>query len=276
MVMAYGHVMQCHSCDHVADDILGISKHAALKHRTSAIDTYIKLACNGVRPTCACGCGEHTKFYTINVGFARYVRGHSQRVHNNWGHNKEVHARSTLARIASHARGEWQAWNKGQTAETDVRVANNGAAISVALQAMPKELQRRANCMRDARLDGRIPSLTGPDHPQWNGGTSALATYCHSSSKLYATWKYPKLLASNFTCQRCGGNQRLEVHHCGERMAAIIKRFAEQLGYDGTDATQQLKYQVAEAVATYHVEADVPGIVLCVSCHDREHASGSA
>jgi hypothetical protein len=129
--------------------------------------------------------------------------------------------------------------------------------------------------MKDSWARGAIVPLTGPAHPQWNGGTSALSAYCHGHSKLYATWKYPKLLATNFTCQRCSGNDRLEVHHCGERMAAIIKRFADQLGYDGTEATQHLKHAVAEAVATYHVEADVPGVVLCQRCHDLEHAASA-
>ncbi len=57
-----------------------------------------------------------------------------------------------------------------------------------------------------------------------------------------------------------------------ERMATIIKRFAVELGYDGTKATQHLKHDVANAVASYHVDADVPGIVLCATCHDLEHA----
>jgi hypothetical protein len=265
--------MQCHSCDHVADDILGISKHASLKHSTPAIDTYIKLMCEGVRPTCACGCGENTKFYTVNIGFSKYAQGHHSRVHNNWGHNKEARERSHDARAASYARGEWQAWNKGLSTETDERLAAYGAKTSATLQSMPDERQRRAECMREARLDGRIPTLTGPAHSQWNGGTSALAAHCHGHTKLYQQWKYPKLLAANFACTRCGSNVRLEVHHCGERMAAIIKRFADQLGYDGTDATQHLKHRVAEAVAAYHVEADVPGTVLCAACHDLAHAA---
>ena len=264
--------MQCHSCGYVADNILGVSRHAALKHGISATDTYIALMCDGVRPTCACGCGEHTKFYTVNAGFVKYVRGHHARVHNNWGHNDAAKQKSHDSRAASFNRGEWQAWNKGETSETHPSVAQYGATYAAKLAVDPTERQVRADRLRKNRLDGTVRTLTGPEHSQWNGGTAALSAHCHGHSKLYAEWKYPKLLASNFTCESCGSNQKLEVHHRVERMATIIKRFAVELGYDGTKATQHLKHDVANAVASYHVDADVPGIVLCVTCHDLEHA----
>lgn len=273
--VAYDHCMiRCPdlSCSFSSENIISVSRHAALKHGIPAIDTYVALICNGVRPTCACGCGEHTKFYTVNAGFVKYVRGHHVRVINNWGHNPIARENSRIARKASYVRGEWQAWQKGLTKETDERVAAAGRKESETLRADPEELQRRSDRMRKNRLDGTIRTLTGPEHSQWNGGTAALSAYCHGHSKLYAEWKYPKLVAAKFTCESCGSSHKLEVHHRVERMATIIKRFAVELGYDGTKATQHLKHDVANAVASYHVDADVPGIVLCATCHDLEHA----
>lgn len=131
--------------------------------------------------------------------------------------------------------------------------------------------------MRQQWEDENIVSLRGADHPRWRGGVSHLSAHCHASNKLYREWKFPKLQASGFKCSRCGksgsDNVKLHVHHDKEHMSDIIKRFSAAFGYEGREDQQGMKESIAEAVASYHVDNNVSGIVLCDECHKGEHPS---
>ena len=71
---------------------------------------------NGVRPTCKCGCGEYTEIrYDGGAHFVDYVRGHHNRVHNNWGHNEKAKLHSAETRRKQYASGERIQWNKDKS-----------------------------------------------------------------------------------------------------------------------------------------------------------------
>jgi hypothetical protein len=79
---------------------------------------------NGVKPTCNCGCGVVPKFLTITNGYREYVRGHSSRINNNWGHNIEAIRKSHETQKKMYESGELTIWNKGLTID-DPRVKDN-------------------------------------------------------------------------------------------------------------------------------------------------------
>lgn len=221
---------KCPLCDkYETQNLNSLRIHAQKQHKLAARDLYLKLFLNCEEPKCACGCGKVTKFLTLQRGFAKYVRGHYARVHNNWGHNKEALKKSQDIRREMHKRGEITVWNKGQTTETDERIADLGRKCSNTIMGDPHKLAVRAERMRTNRLNGTIPTLKGEKHSQWKGGTSTISARCHGSHKLFKYWKYPKLKAAGFKCQRCGNDNHLQVHHNGERMADIIHRFVTQL-----------------------------------------------
>jgi len=219
---------------------------------------------DGKEPTCACGCGETTKFVTLQKGYSEYVLGHAARVHNNWGHNKSAQEKSLKKR---RDEGLWSRnpWNRGKSKENDPVFAK----ISEAAYNSTSEKIRKSQKMRDQWQTGIITPLTGSAHSQWRDGTSALQPLVRSH--IYNSWVYPKLKASGFRCSKCGGTRDLEVHHNEERFASILHRAIAELGEPG-DSFER-KSMIAEWVSDYHLKQDVSGVVLCVACHDAHHFS---
>lgn len=244
--------------------------HAQKKHGLKSRDLYVRLFLSGVEPKCKCGCGETPKFWTLQRGFAEYVRGHHSRVKNNWGHNQSAQKKSQDVRREMHKRGEIPIWNKGETKETDSRVATYGRVGSHTLKTDPDCQKQRAEHMSDQWKSGSLKPLKGANHSQWKGGTSALQPLVRS--RLYHAWTYPKLKLAGFKCLKCEWpGLGLEVHHNGERFASILYKAIAELGEPGDDFEK--KSTIADWVVAYHVENDVPGIVLCEDCHEREHAA---
>jgi hypothetical protein len=251
----------CPVCkEYETSDLDSIRIHSQKKHKLSSIELYSHLFLNGTEVKCACGCGETPKFWSLQRGFAKFVRGHSARVNNNWGHNEAAREKSLKKR---RDQGLWSRdpWNRGKTKESDERLLRSS-------ETMIKLHGERYSClMKENRLSGAIPSLTGSSHPKWRGGTSALGPLCRS--KIYRTWAFPKLQAAGFKCSRCDTTRDLEVHHDGERFAEIMHKGIETLGEPGDDWDR--KECFAEWVSWYHTENDVSGKVLCSLCHDATH-----
>jgi len=200
---------------------------------------------------CKCGCGDTVK--------NEWSKGHYSRAHNNWGHNPTAIKNSANTRREQFKNGERKVWNKGLTAETDERVANN--MINMHKWARSKEGRKiRSENMKQNRLNGTIPTLYGKDSSQWKGGTSPLSARVYASNKLYKDWKFPILKKAKFKCEECGDNNNLHVHHDKERMADILKRFVKD-------------NNPVEKIVDYHIYSKVSGVVLCETHHKKQHPS---
>lgn len=251
----------CPVCkEYQSSDLDSIRIHSQKKHKLSSMELYSQLLLKGAEVKCACGCGQTPKFWSLQRGFAKYVRGHSARVNNNWGHNETAKEKSLKKR---RAEGLWSRdpWNRGKTKDNDERLQKSSDTM--------KKLhgERYSRLMRDNRLSGAIPSLTGSSHSRWKGGTSALGPLCRS--KIYRTWAFPKLQAAGFKCTRCPSTHDLEVHHDGERFAEIMQKGIQTLGEPGEDWDR--KECFAEWVSWYHEINNVSGAVLCTACHVEQH-----
>jgi len=258
---------KCPSCDKEFDKLISLSIHYRHEHNGKAEHLCVLISYGGCQPLCACGCGKPTRFLSVEKGFTTYLRGHSQKIKNNWGHNPTVRDKSHASRNASYARGEWSAWNKGETKETDERLSAYGKLNS---QNFSEEKKREySERMSRHRLDGTVPTLRGKAHSQWKGGTSALAPLARA--RIYAKWTYPKLASSGFKCSGCGSSKSLEVHHSGKRFAEILHEGIETLGEPGDDFDR--KDCFCDWVLRYHLQHDIPGIVLCATCHESLHAT---
>lgn len=261
-------MFKCTRCDQSFDKLKCLALHAKRKHNVNIRQLYIEVVCDGVEPTCACGCKEPVTFYTLNAGFATYKRGHVQRVKNNWGHNAACLHKSQNVRREMHKQGKIKVWNRGESLNSDPRLASLGKKCSETIRSNPIELKNRSVRMRENRLSGVIKTLTGSLHSQWKGGSSNIQPLARSN--LHKPWTYPKLKASNFMCQRCGSSLKLEVHHNGERFAEILQKAIFEFG--GYDDSFERKELISKWVVDYHVNNDVSGIVLCEECHHKEHA----
>lgn len=268
-------------CRQLFHSIISLSVHYRKRHEKTAKTLYMALHTNGKPQSCKCGCGEETRFLDITRGFSVYKVGHNSRVSNNY--QTDGSAESSLAtRRAMLEAGEWkpfvcnntgQRWSKGKTKITDERIKRAVEKLS------PKEIRRRSEAMKQAWKSGRIQPLVGAQHPKWKGGVSGLVTSCHANKKLYEEWKYPLLAAAGFACSVCGVNKGpFEVHHDKERMSDIVHNIAIAHGWNDYYAltpskdSYELKVAIVEAVATYHIDNHVSGIVLCERCHKTEHA----
>jgi very-short-patch-repair endonuclease len=144
---------KCTECSKEYDSLKSLSNHRFQKHGIKPIDTYNDYVLNGSNYTCACGCGEETKFLGVVKGYREYIRGHASRVNNNWGHNPEAIRKSHETQKKMHASGEITIWNKGLTID-DSRVKDNidkimsnpnrGKKISIALSGIEKSEDHKA------------------------------------------------------------------------------------------------------------------------------------
>jgi len=257
--------MQCPKCNYQTDNLSSLRVHAAKRHALSSEELYLAvISLDGVRPTCKCGCGEPTKFITLQKGYSEFILGHAARVNNNWGHNQAALEKS-LKRRRDERLWSKDPWNRGLNKETDGRVMKMGDTIR------RRHGKAYAERMRKNRASGVIPTLQGPEHSQWKGGTSHLSTLCHGNYRLYQFWKFPKLQAAGFKCSRCDSNKNLHVHHDDERMSSIIREHRAQ--FPEGELTYEQKLQVVNDVIDYHIRECVSGIVLCERCHKHEHES---
>lgn len=264
----------CPICDRQFEKLQSLSIHYRNKHKGTAEQLAVKLLHGGIRPTCMCGCGEETKFFSITQGFGEWKKGHVSRVRNNWGHNKEALRKSHETTRKKYESGVLDVWNKGLTKESDPRIVKYGKAGSKSIMSNHDLRKRRSERMTMQRATGITMTPTGPDHPKWKGGTSQLGALCHGNNRLYQEWKFPKLQAANFKCERCGSSEQLHVHHDVELMSEIVNHYRWTLYPDiEGELDWNGKNVIVEAVVDHHLGEDVSGLVLCRSCHDDEHAS---
>jgi very-short-patch-repair endonuclease len=113
---------KCEICNKGYDTLWGLSSHNVKKHDIKPQETFIKHNLEDKIPYCKCGCGEVPKFLGIQKGFRDYIRGHSSKVNNNWGHNTESQKKSKETQKKLYKSGELVIWNKGLTKEDDERL----------------------------------------------------------------------------------------------------------------------------------------------------------
>lgn len=261
---------KCPECDYF-DELGGLRRHCVRSHDITAESLYRVLFLNGKEPACECGCGQViTKFWGIEKGFSKFVRGHHSRVHNNWGHNKAAQEKSQDVRREMHKRGEITIWNKGETKETDERLRAYGAKGSETIKSQPELLQQRSDDMKRYWETGVIVPLSGSSHSMWKGGTSALQNLVRSH--LFRAWSRPIMERDRFTCQHCGKQGTLCVHHDQERFAEILQKAMQHLqASDATQLTFDQKQELSLWVIDYHLDNKISGVVLCEKCHEEVH-----
>lgn len=243
-----------------------------MRHKVDSKTLYLRLFCNDVEPTCACGCNEKVKFNGLQTGFSKFVQGHAARVSNNWGHNENAQKKSQGVRREMHKRGEIKLWCKGLTKETDERIASLSEKGKNTILNNPNERLKRSKRMTENRLSKKVPDLKGSDHPQWKGGTSNLQPICRS--RLHERWVRPILVRDQFTCRHCDSNNKLVVHHDKIRFADTLHTAMAQFNIANVnDLSFEEKDVIAEWIVDYHVKNDISGITLCEDCHKKAHAS---
>lgn len=261
-------------CEKEYDNMLSLSLHYRKIHKLSAKQLYIDYNCDGIEPTCKCGCGEEVKFLSINIGFREYRRGHKARITNPHVYRtKETFEKLSKTRIQKFEDGKLSTWNKGLKKGDHEAFERQAKTFSENLSQ--EERERRSEHLKDQWENNNwkdVMHQSGENHSQWKGGTSEVTYRCHGSRKLYQDWKYPILKKGNFQCINCQNNQKLEVHHDKETMSEIINRFMNEYNPE-KKKDWAISTIVVNAVVDYHIEKNVSGKTLCYDCHKLEHPS---
>ncbi len=89
-------------------------------------------------------------------------------------------------------------------------------------------------------------------------------------------WNFPLLKEANFKCQKCDSQSELSVHHDKETFSSIMRRaYKDTLGIESKEAkawlTYEQKHAVAEKIVEIHINEKISGVVVCHSCHEKEH-----
>lgn len=274
---------KCPECHEQYSNSLKMLAHARYVHKFNQETVYRKLHSIVDNPVCECGCEALVPYITFSIGYRKYARGHASRVKNNFNTEKAMD-NSIKKRREMLKDGTWKpyvnnetgtVWNAGLTKE-DPRVAKQ-----IAKRETPEYKAISSKRMKDARLDGTTPTLYGKDSSQWKGGITALSFTCRANVRLYKEWKYPILRQTQFKCSRCSSVSGVEVHHDKETFSEIYSRIAYSLDYplrlteamdpDTDPAINELKLFISDAVAQYHVDNNVSGVVLCEGCHKKQH-----
>ncbi len=260
---------KCKLCKEVEfDNYTSLSRHMGRTHKMDTTQFYVDYNLNGTWPLCKCGCKNRVLWSWQLKRFRDYCQGHQSRVHNNWGHNQKAIDASSETRRHQYESGERQVWNKGLTSETDAQVKEYGKTVAEVFTQDRKD--KYSDIMSKNRLDGTVPTLYGPNHPNWKGGVSDINVLARARTKLYKEWKYPILVRDGFKCVECGETTNLHVHHDKEQMCEVIKR---HLVDDMNPKTFEEKAMIADAVVDYHINNHVSGITLCGKCHEKRHPS---
>lgn len=71
---------KCKVCEKVFKNSRAFSSHLHRGHGINVQEYYIEYMCNGIKPTCLCGCGGLTTWSPTTFSFRRYLAGHNIRV----------------------------------------------------------------------------------------------------------------------------------------------------------------------------------------------------
>ena len=261
-------MLKCNHCEQEYETYVSLIRHATRTHKVNSVQFYVDFYLRGIWPLCKCGCNQKTKYSHQLKGFRDYCQGHQSRVKNNWGHNKSAITKSSDTRRKQFECGERTVWNIGLTKETDVIVKLYGEKRAAAFTDEIRD--QYSDRMSKNRKNGIMPTLYGKDSSRWKGGVSEVNIIARSDKRLYDEWKYPILIRDGFKCIKCGGNDKLHIHHDKEQMCDIVKKHMPDLD---PISDFELKKSIASKIVEYHIVNKVSGITLCYKCHNDLHPS---
>lgn len=140
----------CKICQKECNGVVGLRSHSALLHKINSEMIYVDYFLNGVKPKCACGCGEETSFISIGKGFSKFILSHHNRItgKNNFHKNPETHKKAIATQKENWKLGKYKGWWEEDTEETRNKIEsikdklrNNkerGYKISKSLTGVPK------------------------------------------------------------------------------------------------------------------------------------------
>ncbi len=122
--------IKCPLCDFTTKHEKRFNIHLFESHQiTDTQQFYDEHILKSSRPQCACGCGQHQKWYGMKKGYAsKFVMGHNARIYTSFT-NKTTIEKMKLTRADGLKSGRIKIWNAGLTKETDERLVKRSQKI---------------------------------------------------------------------------------------------------------------------------------------------------
>lgn len=122
--------------------------------------------------------------------------------------------------------------------------------------------EKMVQTFKERVKSGEIVYKHGPDHHLWKGNrTFADTVRC----QLYRPWIYECMKRDNFTCQKCGNNTELTVHHLKpfRDFIALAKQKFGIVDFSKIDSNLWQPY-IDYIISLHTLEI---GVTLCKKCH---------
>lgn len=110
----------CPYCDEFGTDNLdSLRIHVQKAHDLESPSKQLRIDLfeGGEHPTCECGCGEKTKFKSLQKGFCDFLQGHWAKIPENQGWAPGALEKAAETRRKQFENGEREPWNKGLSLE---------------------------------------------------------------------------------------------------------------------------------------------------------------
>lgn len=155
-------VFLCEICNKEFNNGKSRMRHYTIAHNINPIDTYIKDKCDGIRPTCECGCGYETKYMGYNVGFRKFISGHNSSVGvNNFQIRPEIKEKSAKTQKENWKNGKYKGWWENDNDETKQKIEGikeklrndkeRGEKISKSLTGVKKSDEHKQSLSESAK-----------------------------------------------------------------------------------------------------------------------------
>ena len=238
--------------------------HLQELHSLGDLEAYVSNFCNGIFPSCKCGCGSPAPWKGWKSGFSDFVRGHNARVSSSFT-DPEVILRMKESRRDSRESGKWKVWNSGLSKESNKTLQEAAEKKSKTLkekyssgEVVPWQLGlSKESCESIKRAsDTKIRKFSSGELKQWNSGLSK-----ESSASIRQA---AKKISEQYSLRAAG--RRLSPEEVERRISPFGFSVIED-GYTSRKSwglnvvhlpcgTQQLR-------SLYSLETG-----LCVSCHN--------
>jgi very-short-patch-repair endonuclease/uncharacterized Zn finger protein (UPF0148 family) len=184
---------KCPYCEKRFKTYEGMAKHVVKSNAHGEISSeqlLVDFKYQGIRPTCACGCGEYTSIdKNGEYSFRQYVYGHGIRVHNNWGHNKAAQEKSAETRRRQYKEGTRVQWNKGKKWEevynqdmisklmSSIKSQERAKKIRNKLIGVPKSEEHAEKCRYNGSCERTRKILSKKLHDRLDSGEFSISSY---------------------------------------------------------------------------------------------------
>lgn len=268
--MAFARI-KCPSCDMSFGQEKRFLEHYLTVHGIVADENlYNESRCQSP-PICACGCGKPLKWNGWKKGYtSKYLRGHNA-VDDSVFAKPDRMKEFVAKRVVGYAEGRYEAWNKGQTKETNDKLAKASQKISTTLQegyesgrlvswqtGLTKETDQRLAKSSQTKKERYASGETQP----WNLGLSKKSSQqvANIANKI-SNVEYEK----RFNAQRFSQEEFLE----------IIKSYP-QFELQSNQETYKNKYQKLKFRCTKCNALQIKNLMMlrntpiCFNCHPKE------